>query len=65
MDLSGMSKGQESKWHAPNSVRSLATTLIELYEQTKQKFSVDDHRHYLFNPRYGLFLACTRSGIVI
>ena len=29
----------------------LANTMVELYEQVTGKFSVDDHRHYLFTPR--------------
>ncbi|OQR98203.1 dynein heavy chain [Achlya hypogyna] len=29
----------------------LATSMVELYESVRAKFSVDDHRHYLFTPR--------------
>jgi dynein heavy chain 2, cytosolic len=25
--------------------------MIELYSQTRSKFSIDDHSHYLFTPR--------------
>ena len=34
-----------------NSSKRLSTFLIDLYAQVKQKFSVDEHRHYLFTPR--------------
>jgi dynein heavy chain 2 len=34
-----------------NSSKRLSTFLIDLYTQVKQKFSVDEHRHYLFTPR--------------
>ena len=27
------------------------TLQVELYEKLRGKFSVDDYRHYLFNPR--------------
>lgn len=33
------------------SSKKLAQFLIELYSNVRQKFSVDDHRHYLFTPR--------------
>jgi len=33
------------------STRRLAGFLIDLYGSVRQKFSVDDHRHYLFTPR--------------
>ena len=29
----------------------LASTMVDLYQQVKNKFTVDDHRHYLFTPR--------------
>lgn len=34
-----------------NSAKKLSQFLIELYTNVKQKFSVDEHRHYLFTPR--------------
>jgi dynein heavy chain 2 len=34
-----------------NSSKKLAQFLVELYANVRQKFSVDDHRHYLFTPR--------------
>lgn len=33
------------------SSKRLATFMLETYSQVKQKFSVDEHRHYLFTPR--------------
>lgn len=33
------------------STRRLATFMIDLFGDIKQKFSVDDHRHYSFTPR--------------
>ncbi len=40
-----------SKWCTPDASRKLAGAMIELYEQVKSKFSVDDHAHYQFTPR--------------
>jgi dynein heavy chain 2 len=34
-----------------NSSKKLAQFLIDLYSNVREKFSVDDHRHYLFTPR--------------
>lgn len=34
-----------------NSSKKLAQFLIDVYSNVRQKFSVDDHRHYLFTPR--------------
>ena len=34
-----------------NSSKKIAQFLIELYSQTRSKFSIDDHSHYLFTPR--------------
>jgi dynein heavy chain 2 len=33
------------------SANKLSEFLIDLYSNVRQKFSVDDHRHYLFTPR--------------
>jgi dynein heavy chain 2 len=33
------------------SANKLAEFLIDLYSNVRAKFSVDDHRHYLFTPR--------------
>ena len=34
-----------------NSSKKLAQFLIDLYSKVRQRFSIDDHRHYLFTPR--------------
>jgi len=34
-----------------NSTKRLSQFIIDLYSNVKSKFSVDDHRHYLFTPR--------------
>jgi dynein heavy chain 2 len=34
-----------------NSAKKLSQFLIELFVSVKQKFSVDEHRHYLYTPR--------------
>jgi dynein heavy chain 2 len=33
------------------STRKLASFLIDMFGEVRQRFSVDDHRHYLFTPR--------------
>jgi dynein heavy chain 2 len=33
------------------SAGKLAHFLISVYSEVRQKFSVDEHRHYLFTPR--------------
>ncbi|CAE7880984.1 DYH1B, partial [Symbiodinium sp. KB8] len=32
-------------------MQRIADTMVSVYEQIKAKFTVDDHRHYLFTPR--------------
>ena len=44
-------KLMDSKMKSPKELRRLAGTLVDLYEQVKARFSVDDYRHYLFTPR--------------
>ena len=41
-------KGKQSN---PNIAKHLSKFLISFYNEIKKKFSVDDHRHYLFTPR--------------
>tara|TARA_B110000091_G_scaffold199866_1_gene230119 strand:- start:810 stop:8225 length:7416 start_codon:yes stop_codon:yes gene_type:complete len=41
----------DSKFKSPKELKRLSNTLVDLYEQVKSKFSVDDYRHYLFTPR--------------
>jgi dynein heavy chain 2 len=38
-------------WRSEGNIRKLCGTMVEVYEKVRAKFSVDDHRHYLFNPR--------------
>lgn len=38
-------------WGGPNPARKLAACMVDVYENVKKKFSVDDQRHYMFNPR--------------
>mmetsp|Transcript_17017 Transcript_17017/g.54247 ORF Transcript_17017/g.54247 Transcript_17017/m.54247 type:complete len:3325 (+) Transcript_17017:156-10130(+) len=38
-------------WGSDATLRKVAATLLDVYDQTKQSFSVDDYRHYLFTPR--------------
>ena len=35
----------------PKNIARLSTTLTNVYEQLKGKFSVDDHKHYRFSPK--------------
>ena len=48
--LSGQ-HGIDSKWKSASEVRRLASSIVDMYDQVKAKFSVDDQRHYLFTPR--------------
>ncbi len=43
--------GIEPQWATTASRTKLASTMMDLYEQVRDKFSVDEHRHYLFTPR--------------
>uniref|UniRef100_T1IHY1 Cytoplasmic dynein 2 heavy chain 1 n=1 Tax=Strigamia maritima TaxID=126957 RepID=T1IHY1_STRMM len=44
--------GKNSRWNASSEKASkLATTMIEIYEQTKKCFTTDDYHHYSFTPR--------------
>ncbi|KAJ3280883.1 Cytoplasmic dynein 2 heavy chain 1, partial [Borealophlyctis nickersoniae] len=38
-------------WSLPKSVQKLASTIVSIYDQTVQKFTVDMYSHYLFTPR--------------
>lgn len=38
-------------WSQPSKITALATTLVNVYEQVRSKFSIDDYGHYLFTPR--------------
>jgi dynein heavy chain 2 len=43
--------GLDAKWQKEETRMKLAGTMVELYSQVTDKFSVDEHRHYLFTPR--------------
>mmetsp|Transcript_8125 Transcript_8125/g.10764 ORF Transcript_8125/g.10764 Transcript_8125/m.10764 type:complete len:2280 (+) Transcript_8125:2-6841(+) len=43
--------GADSRFERDSERERLARSMMDLYDQVKQKFSVDDHRHYLFTPR--------------
>ena len=38
-------------WANPGKVSSLASSMVNIYQQAKKMFSVDDNNHYLFTPR--------------
>ena len=41
----------ETKWNLPSDRERLANSIVEIYQKTREKFTVDDRRHYLFTPR--------------
>ena len=41
----------ETKWALPSERERLANAIVEIYQKTREKFTVDDRRHYLFTPR--------------
>ncbi|XP_061923239.1 dynein cytoplasmic 2 heavy chain 1 isoform X1 [Entelurus aequoreus] len=44
------SLGSQASWASSGKTQQLAASLVQLYEQVKAKFTVDDHSHYLFTP---------------
>uniref|UniRef100_A0AAV2J329 Cytoplasmic dynein 2 heavy chain 1 n=1 Tax=Knipowitschia caucasica TaxID=637954 RepID=A0AAV2J329_KNICA len=44
------SLGSQAEWASAGRTHQLAASLVQLYEQVKVKFTVDDHSHYLFTP---------------
>ena len=38
-------------WANPGKVSSLSSSMVNIYQQLKSSFSVDDNNHYLFTPR--------------
>lgn len=38
-------------WQSHSAQEKLANGMVQCYETIRSKFSVDDHRHYLFTPR--------------
>ncbi|XP_077154626.1 cytoplasmic dynein 2 heavy chain 1 isoform X5 [Ranitomeya variabilis] len=37
-------------WGSVSKIHQLAGSMVQVYEQVRMKFSVDDHSHYLFTP---------------
>ncbi|XP_017286523.1 cytoplasmic dynein 2 heavy chain 1 isoform X3 [Kryptolebias marmoratus] len=44
------SLGNQAAWATTGKTHQLAGFFVQLYEQVKTKFTVDDHSHYLFTP---------------
>uniref|UniRef100_H2M4S9 Cytoplasmic dynein 2 heavy chain 1 n=1 Tax=Oryzias latipes TaxID=8090 RepID=H2M4S9_ORYLA len=44
------SLGSQAGWASTGRTHQLAGSMVQLYEQVKAKFTVDDHSHYLFTP---------------
>ncbi|XP_071001653.1 cytoplasmic dynein 2 heavy chain 1-like, partial [Oncorhynchus clarkii lewisi] len=44
------SLGSQAVWASTGKTHQLAGSLVQVYEQVKAKFTVDDHSHYLFTP---------------
>ncbi|KAK3531386.1 hypothetical protein QTP70_018186, partial [Hemibagrus guttatus] len=42
--------GSHPTWSSVGKIHQLAGSLVQIYEQVKAKFTVDDHSHYLFTP---------------
>uniref|UniRef100_A0AAY5F0X4 Cytoplasmic dynein 2 heavy chain 1 n=1 Tax=Electrophorus electricus TaxID=8005 RepID=A0AAY5F0X4_ELEEL len=42
--------GDHPTWSAAGRIHQLSGSLVQIYEQVKAKFTVDDHSHYLFTP---------------
>ncbi|XP_059389924.1 dynein cytoplasmic 2 heavy chain 1 isoform X4 [Carassius carassius] len=42
--------GNDPTWSSAGKIHQLASSLVQVYEQVKAKFSVDDYSHYLFTP---------------
>ncbi|XP_026994578.2 cytoplasmic dynein 2 heavy chain 1 isoform X2 [Tachysurus fulvidraco] len=42
--------GNHPTWGSAGKIHQLAGSLVQIYEQVKAKFTVDDHSHYLFTP---------------
>ncbi|KAM9317805.1 cytoplasmic dynein 2 heavy chain 1 [Pholidichthys leucotaenia] len=44
------SLGSQAAWASTGKTHQLAGSLVQLYEQVKARFTVDDHSHYVFTP---------------
>lgn len=38
-------------WFNPAKIHAIACSMVKVYEQVRERFSPDDHSHYLFSPR--------------
>ncbi|CAH1776602.1 unnamed protein product [Owenia fusiformis] len=38
-------------WGNPGKIHGLAGSMVQIYDQLRQRFTVDDYSHYLFTPR--------------
>uniref|UniRef100_A0A8C9S5I7 Cytoplasmic dynein 2 heavy chain 1 n=1 Tax=Scleropages formosus TaxID=113540 RepID=A0A8C9S5I7_SCLFO len=45
------SLGEQAAWGSAGRAHQLAGSLVQVYEQVKARFTVDEHSHYLFTPR--------------
>ncbi|KAI0210442.1 Cytoplasmic dynein 2 heavy chain 1 [Lamellibrachia satsuma] len=43
--------GRHPVWSNQSKVRRLASSMVQVYNQLRAEFSVDDYSHYLFTPR--------------
>jgi dynein heavy chain 2 len=41
----------DKRWMQPSERERLSNTVVDIYQKTKEKFTVDERRHYLFTPR--------------
>ncbi|CAM9131219.1 unnamed protein product, partial [Ectocarpus sp. 4 AP-2014] len=41
----------DARWSRPSERDKLSKMMVDLYDQVKGRFSVDEHRHYLLTPR--------------
>lgn len=42
----------DPEWSSPKNIMRLAGSMLAVYEQVRDRFSRDDHSHYLFSPRH-------------
>jgi len=47
----GVNKPRDPVYQGDANARKMAATMVEIYEKLKAKFTVDDARHYIYNPR--------------
>jgi dynein heavy chain 2, cytosolic len=48
--LNSVSVG-DGQWKQSGERERLSAAMVEIYQRTREKFTVDDRRHYVFNPR--------------